>query len=163
MKKFTLVCLALFCMMGAINAQNAKPAAEPVSKTQATDKPVDGPKMTFEHTTVDYGEIEQSSDPLRVFPFKNEGTEPLIIKHAKGSCGCTVPNYPKEPIMPGESADIEVRYDTKRIGPFTKTVRLTTNEGGPQRVLTIKGKVHKKAAEPVAVPESAPSMFSPKN
>ncbi len=124
-----------------------------------------GPEMTFESTEVDYGEIEQGSDPLRVFNFVNTGNEPLQIKNAKGSCGCTVPQWPKEPIFPGESGKIEVRYDTKRVGKFVKRVTITTNEGdgesGNQRVLTIKGKVNKKAAEPEGVPSSAPSILAP--
>lgn len=103
--------------------------------------------MTFETTEVDYGEILQGADPLRVFKFKNTGDEPLIISKAKGSCGCTVPSYPKEPILPGESANIEVRYDTNRIGPFQKTVTLTTNESTPDHTLKIKGKVNAKPSE----------------
>ncbi|MEO1258140.1 MAG: DUF1573 domain-containing protein [Bacteroidota bacterium] len=106
-----------------------------------------GPKMVFEQTEVDYGTIEQGSDPLRVFKFTNNGDEPLIISKAKGSCGCTVPKYPQEPILPGETAEIEVRYDTNRIGPFQKSVTLTTNESNPTHQLKIKGKVNPKPTE----------------
>ncbi len=81
-----------------------------------------GPAMTFEATTIDYGVIEQGSDRVRIFKFENTGTEPLIITKAKGSCGCTVPTYPKEPVLPGETGEIKVEYDTNRVGPFTKTV-----------------------------------------
>jgi NhaP-type Na+/H+ or K+/H+ antiporter len=108
-----------------------------------------GPIATFEKTEVDYGKIEQGSEPLRVFTFKNTGTEPLIISNAQGSCGCTVPTYPKEPIMPGQSSKIEVRYDTQRIGGFTKSVTLTTNEANNTRVLTIKGEVSAKPASEI--------------
>jgi hypothetical protein len=111
-----------------------------------------GPNMKFVTLEVDYGTIEQGSDPLRVFKFTNVGDEPLIISKAKGSCGCTVPKYPQDPILPGETADIEVRYDTNRIGPFQKTVTLTTNEAEPTHILKIKGKVEKKPTE-----ESVPS------
>jgi hypothetical protein len=100
-----------------------------------------GPIATFTTTEVDYGTIEKGANPLRVFEFKNTGKEPLIIKNAKGSCGCTVPTYPKEPIMPGQSSKIEVRYDTQRVGPFTKTITLTTNEANETRVLIIKGDI----------------------
>ncbi|MEI6411778.1 MAG: DUF1573 domain-containing protein [Bacteroidota bacterium] len=100
-----------------------------------------GPVMTFEVTTIDYGTIEKGGDPIRNFKFTNTGNEPLIVKAAKGSCGCTVPTYPQEPIMPGESANIQVRYDTQRVGMFTKTVTLTTNETDPTHTLTIKGEV----------------------
>ncbi len=119
---------------------------------------VGGPVMTFEKTEIDYGTIAQGSDPLRKFKFKNTGTEPLVIKNARGSCGCTVPNYKKEPIMPGETAEIEVRYDTQREGAFTKTITVETNESEQPRVLTIKGNVNPKKAEE-GVPSSAPSLI----
>ncbi len=100
-----------------------------------------GPKMAFKTTTMDYGKIDKGSDRVRKFEFTNTGNEPLIIKSAKGSCGCTVPTYPKEPIMPGESQVIEVNYDTNREGMFTKTVTITTNETTDTHTLTIKGEV----------------------
>lgn len=121
---------------------------------------VDGPSMKFETMEIDYGTIAQNSDPLRVFKFSNEGTEPLVIKAAKGSCGCTVPSYPKQPILPGETATIEVRYDTKRIGPFQKTVTLTTNESEESHTLRIKGKVEPNTATEDALPESTPSLLN---
>ncbi len=122
----------------------------------------DGPVMVFEAETMDYGVIEQNSDPYRVFNFTNEGTEPLIIKSARGSCGCTVPTYPTEPIAPGESAEIKVRYDTKRIGKFRKTVTLTTNGEPATKVLTITGEVKKPAPEPEGVPVKENNPFSQK-
>jgi len=130
------------------------PTAPVLEVAEEAVESVDGPKMTFEQTTVDYGEIEQNSDPLRTFKFMNDGSEPLIIKHAKGSCGCTVPKYPKEPIMPGENAVIEVRYDTKRLGPFNKSIRLTTNVKDQPIMLYIKGKVNKAPAGLPAAPSN---------
>lgn len=118
-----------------------------------------GPAMEFETTEIDYGTIAQNSDPLRVFKFTNTGDAPLVIKAAKGSCGCTVPAYPKQPILPGESATIDVRYDTKRIGEFTKTVTLTTNEADEKHVLRIKGKVEPQLAAEDALPESEPTLL----
>ena len=108
-----------------------------------------GPVMSFDKdlTTMDYGTIDKGADPIRKFKFTNTGSEPLIIKTAKGSCGCTVPTYPKEPIMPGESNVIEVRYDTQRVGMFTKTVTLTTNEATDTHTLTIKGEVKAPATQ----------------
>ena len=127
------------------------------------DTSAEGPIMDFETTEVDYGTIEQGSDPLRVFKFTNTGKEPLQITHAKGSCGCTVPEWPKEPIFPGETNEIKVRYDTKRIGKFSKRVTLTTNESVGTRVLTIKGEVKKKPEEPAGVPASEDNMFTAPN
>jgi len=127
--------------------------------TQKVVQNPDGPVMDFEAKEVDYGVIEQDSDPYRFFNFTNTGKEPLIITYAKGSCGCTVPEYSKEPIMPGENSQIKVRYDTKRIGRFTKTVTLTTNEGGANTVLRIKGEVKPKAAVPTGAPEKEENPF----
>ncbi|MEQ8472731.1 MAG: DUF1573 domain-containing protein [Marinoscillum sp.] len=78
-------------------------------------------------TEWNYGSIDQNATGYRFFKFTNTGTGPLVITSAKGSCGCTVPSYPKEPIMPGQSEYIKVKYDTKRVGAFTKYVTLTTN------------------------------------
>lgn len=120
---------------------------------------VSGPVMQFDKTEIDYGTIAQGSDPLRKFKFKNTGTAPLIIKSAQGSCGCTVPQYKKEPIGSGETSEIEVRYDTNRVGPFTKTVSIQTNEGDQPRVLVIKGTVVEKKQEE-SVPTHTPSLIS---
>jgi hypothetical protein len=134
--------------------------AAPTMEAAPTEKAkIGGPVMTFEKTEVDYGTITQGSDPLRRFKFKNTGTEPLVIKDARGSCGCTVPSFKKEPIAPGETSEIEVRYDTQRIGDFQKSITINTNEGEQPRVLMIKGKVNEKVAE-AGVPVNAPSLIS---
>ena len=78
-------------------------------------------------TEWNYGTIKNASTGYRYFKFTNTGAGPLVISQAKGSCGCTVPTWPKEPIMPGQSDYIKVKYDTKRTGAFTKYVTLTTN------------------------------------
>lgn len=87
-----------------------------------------GPVFAADNLTVDYGEVNYNGDGSRDFVFKNTGTEPLIITNAKGSCGCTVPEWPKEPIRPGATGTIKIKYDTKRSGPISKTVTITTNE-----------------------------------
>jgi hypothetical protein len=103
---------------------------------------VRGPKMEFKQTTIDYGTIEKGSDPVREFKFTNVGIEPLSITAAQGSCRCLVPEYSKEPILPGESSTIRAKYDTQRVGPFTKQITLTSNDGtNPTMVLTVKGEV----------------------
>ena len=116
-----------------------------IKEVVMAEKSGDQPVMTLESKTVNYGEIVKGSDPLRKVSFTNTGNAPLIIKHAKGSCGCTVPNWPKEPILPGETSEIEIRYDTKRVGPIRKTVRITTNEGDQPHILQIKGLIKAQA------------------
>ena len=100
-----------------------------VQSTATATEATDGPAMELSSTTVDFGTIEQDSDPFRTVSFTNTGNEPLIIKNAKGSCGCTVPTYEKAPILPGETSEIKIRYATNRLGKINKTVTLYTNEG----------------------------------
>ena len=106
-----------------------------------------GPVMAFDAETIDYGTIAHKSDGTREFIFTNTGDAPLLISNAKGSCGCTVPTWPREPIAPGEKGVILVRYATDRVGKFTKTVTLTTNATEPVKVLTITGNVLPPAEE----------------
>lgn len=98
-------------------------------------------KIEFETEIVDYGTITQNADGIREFKFKNVGNAPLIISEAKKSCGCTVPTWSKEPIKPGESSHIKVKYDTKRLGTINKSVTLISNAERNNIVLRIKGKV----------------------
>ena len=102
--------------------------------------------IDFDSKVMDYGTIAHNSDGLREFKFVNNGTKQLVIKNAKGSCGCTVPSYKKKDgsseWAPGESGTIQVKYATNRIGKFTKTITLTTNTPDNRPViLTIKGEV----------------------
>lgn len=101
----------------------------------------DGATIDFVTETLDYGTIEHNADGVRFFEFKNNGTEPLIITNCKGSCGCTVPSHPKEPILPGETGKIQVKYATNRVGAFTKTITVSSNAVTPSKVIKIKGKV----------------------
>lgn len=114
---------------------------------------IGGPEISFEKKVHDFGDIEYAGNGACEFVFTNTGTEPLIISNAKGSCGCTVPEWPKQPIAPGASAAIKVKYDTKRPGPFTKSVTLTSNaSNAASEMLKIKGKVAAKPAQENASP-----------
>ena len=100
------------------------------------------PEIEFETTTIDYGVIQNGSDGERVFSFKNTGTANLIITNIRSSCGCTIPKKPEAPIAPGEESKIIVSYDTKRIGPFKKTITVSTNQkNSPDIALKIEGTV----------------------
>jgi len=108
---------------------------------------------------VDYGTIEHNADGARKFVFTNNGTKPLLIKNAKGSCGCTVPTWPREAIAPGTTAEIGVKYATNRVGKFTKTITLTTNASKKPVILTIKGEVNpapKEETAPLRKTEGSP-------
>ncbi len=130
MKKLFFSFAFLVAAMVTANAQNTAVQA--------------GAKIEFSKETHDYGNIKYDGEPYCSFEFKNTGDQPLIISNAKGSCGCTVPEWPKEPIAPGAKGSIRVKYDTKRPGPINKSVTINSNavnvEGGIS-VLRIKGEV----------------------
>jgi len=147
MKK-TILSLGLFlCVAVGMNAQET-----------TTPNPVNpnAPKFKFESEVIDYGVIEHNADGNRVFKFTNVGKEPLIISGAVGSCGCTTPDWPKEPIKPGATGVIKVHYATDRVGNFEKTVTISSNADTPSKVLKIKGEVKPDptpAVTPAATPE----------
>ena len=100
------------------------------------------PKFEFEKTEFDFGTITEGQKVEQTFKFKNVGDADLAIVDAKGSCGCTVPTYPKEPIAPGKSGEIHVVFDSEgKSGEQTKTVTLTANTSPTATVLTLKGVV----------------------
>jgi hypothetical protein len=98
-------------------------------------------KIEFKETTIDYGTIEKGANGVRTFEFTNTGTAPLVISKVSSSCGCTVPKSPKEPIMPGDTGEIEVKYDTKRVMPIRKTITVESNAATSPVSLKIKGEV----------------------
>ena len=149
MKNIFLALAFLITMTSVAQQKNVAP-----SEKQNTN----GPVMSFETSVLDFGKIEHKSDGNRAFVLTNTGNAPLIISNAKGSCGCTVPTWSRDPLAPGQSTEIGVKYDTKRIGKFTKTITLTTNSSEKTKILTIKGEVQKPVATPVAPakPTSSP-------
>ncbi len=98
-------------------------------------------KIQFNAETVDYGLIEKGSDGIRVFEFTNTGEVPLIISKVSSSCGCTIPKKPEQPILPGQTGEIQVKYDTNRVGPIRKAITVISNADTPTKVLKIKGEV----------------------
>jgi len=133
---------------------NAEVIGDAVIQEDKTNSTID-----FVSKVVDYGIIEHNSDGARKFVFTNNGTDALLIKNAKGSCGCTVPTWPREAIAPGTTAEIGVKYATNRVGKFTKTITLTTNASKKPVILTIKGEVNpapKEETAPVRKTEGSP-------
>ncbi len=155
-KNIVVVLVSLFTI-GSLTAQITPTPIQKNEEIAPADKD-GGPVMEFESMEVQYGVIDQHSDPLRKISFTNTGDEPLVIKNCKGSCGCTVPIWPKEPIMPGESADIEIRYATNRLGKINKTVKITTNEGSKPHVLKVLGEVL-PSEDKESVPTTEPTML----
>ncbi len=131
LKYLSILLLFILMKSASIHAQEAAPKVENPN----------APEITFENEIHDYGTIKVGADGNCEFKFKNTGKEPLIISGAKGSCGCTVPTFPKEPVMSTQTGIIKVHYDTKRLGAFTKTVTINSNAKTDTKVLTIKGVV----------------------
>jgi len=153
MKKVVFTLITVFAFAALSFAQDTQ-----VSKTE--DK--NGPVMTLVSNVIDYGKIERNSEPYRSVEFTNTGTEPLIIKSARGNCGCTVPNWPKEPILAGETKEIKVRYSTNRVGKFSKKVTLRTNEGDSVlHVIKVTGEVLKPETDE-GVPSGKKNMLNSK-
>lgn len=117
-------------------------AAIATNSVLAQEVSQDGAKIKFDKEVHDYGTIKNGADGTCTFDFTNTGNQPLIISNAKGSCGCTVPSWPKEPVTPGQTATITVKYDTKRTGAINKSVTITSNAvNEPTKVIRIKGNV----------------------
>jgi hypothetical protein len=153
MKKLILTSAVAFATLFVSNISIAQvvettPVAAPVQVSKA--------QIKFNKETHDYGTIKNGADGSCVFEFTNTGTEPLMITNAKGSCGCTVPEWPKEPIAPGAKASIKVNYDTKRTGAINKSVTITSNASNePTKIVYIKGEVMAPETNeaPVVAPE----------
>jgi hypothetical protein len=106
-----------------------------------------GAIIKFENTVHDYGTIYQNADGSCDFKFSNQGDEPLVLSSVRSSCGCTIPVWPKEPVLPGQSAIIKVTYDTKRIGGINKQITVISNATESSVILNIKGTILQKPDE----------------
>ncbi|MAY82954.1 MAG: hypothetical protein CMP59_02375 [Flavobacteriales bacterium] len=130
----------------AMNTTVANTQPNMNAQTEANVPPtpkMDPTSISFEKMEHDFGTIEQNTTNPYTFSFTNTGTEPLLISDAKGSCGCTVPEYPREPVMPGEKGEIKVVYSPgKQKNLQTKTVTLTANTEPATTVLRIKANVN---------------------
>ncbi|MCD8402938.1 DUF1573 domain-containing protein [Tenacibaculum finnmarkense genomovar ulcerans] len=107
---------------------------------------VNAQEFKFETETIDYGKVGIASEGKRTFEFTNIGDEPIIIKDIISACGCTVPKKPEAPIMPGQKGHIEVSYDTKKPGGFSKTLTVVSNAKNKRKRIKIKGFIAKKDA-----------------
>jgi hypothetical protein len=137
MKKFA----AIFALLVAfVFTGKAQESVVPTSDPNA-------PEIKFENEVLDYGTVDFDANGVREFKFKNVGKSPLTITSVQGECGCTSttidgkPGWPQEPILPGKSGVIKVKYDTKRPGRFEKNVTVTSNSKLATVKVKIKGEV----------------------
>lgn len=137
MKRIYLAALSL-SILAACNSNNNKPQAEdhsqhnhaavPAAQTATTVNPAEAPVITFEKESHDFGVITSGEKVKYAFKFKNTGKSPLIISHAEASCGCTVPEFPREPIAPGGEGTISVVFDSSgRTGMQNKLISVQSN------------------------------------
>lgn len=125
----------------------------------------EAPKIEFENQVHDFGTILQGGDGKYEFVFTNTGKEPLILNNVKSSCGCTKPEWSAEPVKHGEKAVVKVGYNTKLVGPFTKTITVFSNASNSTVTLTIKGAVtpaEQPAEQPAEIPAEKPAGQSKK-
>ena len=144
MKKIILSALTLGLFATASFAQEG---IVPGAATNVEIKQ-EGPVISVDKDVHDYGRIQKGANGDCFFTITNTGTEPLVITKAKGSCGCTVPQWPKEAIAPGRSAQMKVTYATNRVGRINKSVTITSNaKNAPVKVVKIAGEVLAPAPE----------------
>jgi len=116
----------------------------PVTRSGPIDS-VNVAKIVFDEEIHNFGIAAEGGEITHTFKFTNEGKTPLLISEARSTCGCTVPNWPKEPIEPGESNEINVRFNTKnRVGYQDKAITLYTNTFAGKKVLRLQGEVKRK-------------------
>ena len=134
---------AFICLLfsTATFAQNAKTNDNTINYAKTDIPNPNAGVLSFETEEIDYGTIKQDADGVKVFKFTNTGKNPVVITQVKTSCGCTVPTYSREPVLAGASGEIQIKYDTKRIGKFTKTITIMSNASEPNKVIRIKGEI----------------------
>lgn len=117
--------------------------------------------ISFDKTTIDYGTVAVNSDGNKLFTFKNTGDKPLILSNVQPGCGCTASEWPKEPILPGKTAQIKVHYNTANSAPFKKSIDVFSNDPQNGRVvLYIQGTVDANLKTEAAKPAAAKAVKS---
>lgn len=147
MKKIVILTVIILGVFSAFGQEKTQKPKKQKSKA---------PYISFEYTVYDYGIIEKNGDGMCEFVFKNTGKEDLVLTNVRSSCGCTVPEWPKEPIPKKKTAVIKVKYDTNRTGTINKSVTVESNAENNRVVLQIKGRVN-DTSKVEAVPENTES------
>lgn len=137
----TRIVLCFFLVIGLCGAASAARRNNGVTDGDGE------PKMVFERTAHDFGDIERKGgDLIAMFRFVNEGDAPLVIKKIHKSCSCTTVNYSRRPVLPGESGEIKVKYEPHKIEPgkFHKVIQIYTNDSSKSKLITIQGNSQEK-------------------
>lgn len=149
-KSILIICAFVVSSMGLfaqtpVQAPVTAPVSTPVTAPVAAPAiPSTQDSVVFDKMVHDYGTIVQGSDGESEFKFTNKGKTPLLLSNVHASCGCTVPEWPKEPILPGKTSSIKVKYNTNNQGNFNKSITVNSNAINNTVVLQIKGNVTPK-------------------
>jgi len=144
MKFSSYIIASSLIVLASCNQPSSDITTQDVTNTQSADGKAKGslPEMKFEEETHDFGRITQGEKVSFGFKFKNTGSSNLIISSASGSCGCTVPEYPKKPIAPGEEATINVVFSSEgKSGVVEKSVTMVTNCEPSTKIIYIKANI----------------------
>lgn len=136
MKRLVLSILLTFAVVLGLNAQEKMGGKIENGGTRA--------QITFTELEHDYGTVQKGGNGVCEFVYKNTGKAPLMLTNVRSSCGCTIPSWSKEPLMPGQSAVIKVKYNTNNVGPINKSITVESNATQQRTVLKIKGNVVNK-------------------
>ncbi len=135
MKKL-LIAIVLLSLTTIVSAQSQQKNGKNVEQKKETSS------FAFDSLVIDYGVITKGALGEVVFRFKNIGKDPIILTDVNAQCGCTLPEWTKEPVLPKKIGEIKVKYDTNRVGYFNKTISVKSNKNPDTPVvLTIKGEV----------------------
>ena len=135
MKRSLLLSIFVFALVFSANSQTVQ---------IESGNPSSMAKFNWVATTHDFGKIEQGKPVIHEFTFTNSGSTPLVISNVKGSCGCTVTDYTKDPVAPGKTGVVKATFNAAAIGAFNKSIRVTANVEGATETLFIKGEVVKE-------------------
>lgn len=127
MKKLIFILVLLVTIAPTIKAQQSPPATND--------------SIIFNKLVHEYGTIEKGSDGMAIFAFTNKGQKPLVLSNVRATCGCTVPEWTKQPVAPGETGEIKVKYNTNIVGNFNKTITVSSNAANAAVTLRIRGNV----------------------
>ncbi len=145
MKKSILIVAVLSVFVFTSCKENAADKVNEENVAAAADRDAKAgefPVMTFEETEFDFGTIDQGTPKEHVFKFTNTGNAPLVIVDAKSSCGCTVPEYTKEPVAPGDKGELLVKFNGSGKNQVSKTVTITANTAAGKETIKIKAFVN---------------------
>ena len=170
MKKiFSTLVIVIAISVAAMAQTNQQPVPAPkTTPTQAvtptnasaSENPNAG-EFAFAEETYDFAKIPKGTPVNHDFNFTNTGKEPIVISNVQASCGCTTPKWPKEPILPGKTAVINVQYNAANPGGFNKSITITSNAKTPSKVIYIKGTVEAQSEQ--TTPDKPANMLTTQN